>query len=152
MPVKRTSKTVETSSQGEVWRAEGAADQVSGVCADVATFVVGVDGKVESHEFNKVLVLSETELVGQVVTVVLVLLDWSNLTILVDVAVNLSGDGRELSNEVHGVLKRRSPVILLRDTILVRLGKCRVVVQLRETVSVWLTRNRTKLETNGGDS
>ncbi|KAH3977081.1 hypothetical protein HBI24_066430 [Parastagonospora nodorum] len=60
--VERTSKTVQTSSEREVRRAERAADQVRGVGADVSTLVVGVDGEVQTHQLNEVLVLGETEL------------------------------------------------------------------------------------------
>ncbi|KAH5685890.1 hypothetical protein HBI23_047490 [Parastagonospora nodorum] len=60
--VERTGKTVQTSSEREVRRAERAADQVRGVGADVSTLVVGVDGEVQTHQLNEVLVLGETEL------------------------------------------------------------------------------------------
>ena len=53
----------------------GGADQVGGVGTDVAALVVGVDGEVQAHELDEVLVLAEAELVGKVEGVVLVLLD-----------------------------------------------------------------------------
>ena len=64
--VQGTGKTVETSGEREERRGEGGADQVGGVGGNVATLVVGVDGEVQSHQLDKVLVLGETELVGQV--------------------------------------------------------------------------------------
>jgi hypothetical protein len=127
--VERTSETVQTGSEGEVRRAEGTADQVSGVGRDVATLVVSVDGEVETHKLNEVLVLGETELVGQVERVVLVLLDGCDLAVLVDVAVDLSGDGGQLGNEVHGVLESVLPVLGLLHALRVGLGEVRLVLE-----------------------
>ena len=127
--MERTSKTVKTSSQGKIGGAESAANQVGGVSADVSTLVVGVDGEVEPHELNEVLVLGESELVGQVVGVVLILLDRSNLAILVDVAENFSGDGRKLGDEVHGILESVLPVLGLGHTLSVGLGEVGLVLE-----------------------
>lgn len=127
--VERTSETVETSSQGEVRRAERATNQVSGVGRDVATLVISVDGEVQAHQLNKVLVLGETELVGQVEGVVLVLLDGGDLAVLVDVAVDLGSDGGELGNEVHGVLEGVLPVLRLVDALGVGLGEVGLVLE-----------------------
>ena len=127
--VERTSKTVETGSQRQVRRAESRSNQVGGVGADVAALVVGVDGEVESHQLNKVLVLGETELVGQVERVVLVLLDGSNLAVLVDVAVDLGGESGELRDEVHGILKGVLPVLRLVHTLGVGLGEVGLVLE-----------------------
>jgi hypothetical protein len=127
--VERTSKTVETSSEGQVWRAESTADQVGGVSTDVAALVVSVDGEVQAHQLNKVLVLGETELVGQVERVVLVLLDGRDLAILVDVAVDLGGNGGQLCDEVHGVLKGVLPVFSLLHALGVGLGKVGLVLE-----------------------
>jgi hypothetical protein len=127
--VERTSKTVETSGEGKHWGGEGTADQVGGVGRDVTTLVVSVDGEVESHQLNKVLVLAETELVGEVEGVVLVLLDWSNLAALEDVLVDSGSDGWELGDQVHGVLEGVTPVLLLVDTLGVGLGEGRLVLK-----------------------
>jgi hypothetical protein len=121
--VERTSKTVEASGQGQEGGAQGAADQVSGVGADVATLVVGVDGQVETHQLNEVLVLAEAELVGKVERVVLVLLDGSDLAALEDVLVDARSNVGQLGNQVHGVLKGVAPVLLLVDTLGVGLGE-----------------------------
>ena len=56
--------------------------------------MIRVDGQVEAHQLNEVAVISKAKLVSQVVAVVLVLLNWSNLAILVNVAVDFCGDGR----------------------------------------------------------
>lgn len=127
--VERTSETVQTSSEGQVWRAESTADQVGGVCADVAALVVGVDGQVQAHELNEVLVLGETELVGQVVGVILVLLDGRNLAVLVDVAVDLGRDCGKLGDEVHGILKGVLPVLGLLHSLGVCLGEVGLVLE-----------------------
>ena len=127
--VKRTSQTLETGREGEHGGAQSGTNQVGGVGADVTTLVVRVNGQVQTHEFNKVLVAREAELVGQVERVVLVLLDSRDLAILEDVAVDLSGDGGQLGDQVHGVLESVGPVLLLVNTLGVGLGEGRLVLQ-----------------------
>lgn len=102
---------------------------MSSVGADVATLVVGVDGQVQPHELNEVLVAGEAKLVGQVVGVVLVLLDGGNLAVLEDIAVDAGGNGGELGNEVHGVLEGVLPVLRFRNTTGVSLGESRLVLK-----------------------
>ena len=91
--------------------------------------MVRVDGQVQAHKVNEVLVSSKTELVGQVETIILVSLGGGDLTILVDVAVDLGGNGGELSNQVHGVLEGVVPVVFLVDALRVRLGELRLVLK-----------------------
>ncbi|TMW48369.1 hypothetical protein DOY81_006551 [Sarcophaga bullata] len=51
--VQRTSQTVHTGSKGEVGIAQGRANQVHGVGRYIATFVITVDGQVETHQFGE---------------------------------------------------------------------------------------------------
>lgn len=127
--VKWASKTVKTGSERKHWGGESGSDQVGGVGGNVSTLVISVDSEVESHELNESLVVTETELVGVVEGVILVLLDWSNLAILVDVLVDAGSDGWELCNQVHGVLEGVSPVVLLIDALGVGLGEGRLVLK-----------------------
>lgn len=127
--VEWASKTVQASGEGEHGRAESRADQVSGVGADVTTLMVSVDGEVESHQLNESLVVAEAELVGVVEGVILILLDWGDLAILVDVLVDPGSNGWELRDQVHGILESVSPVILLVDTLGVGLREGRLVLE-----------------------
>lgn len=127
--VERAGETVETSGQGQEGRAEGRADQVGGVGADVAALVVGVDGEVETHELNEVGVAAEAELVGKVERVVLVLLDSGDLAALEDVLVDAGSDGGELGNEVHRVLESVAPVVALVHTLGVGAGERRGLLE-----------------------
>jgi hypothetical protein len=88
-----------------------------------------VDGQVQAHELNKVLVLAKSKLVGKVERVILVLLDWDVLAILEYILVDAGGNGWELCNEVHRVLESVSPVVLLVDTSRVCLGERRFVLE-----------------------
>lgn len=92
-------------------------------------YMVRVDGEVQSHQINKVLVSTKAELVGQVEAVVFVSLDGRNLSVLVDVAVDLGSDGGELGNQVHRVLKGVAPVVLLVEALGVRLCERRLVLK-----------------------
>jgi len=127
--VQRTSQTVETGGQREHGRAQSATNQVGGVGADVSTLVVSVDGQVQTHQLNEVVVVAVAELVGQVERVVLVLLDRGDLAVLEDVAVDLGRNGGQLGNEVHRVLEDVGPVVLFVDALRVRLGEGRLVLE-----------------------
>lgn len=127
--VKGTGETIETGGKREHGRGQGRADQVSGVGRDIATLVVRVDGQVETHQLNEVGVLSEAQHVGQVVAIVLVLLDLGNLTVLEDVAVDTGSNAGQLSDQVHAVLEGVLPVVLLVDTTVVGLGKLRLALE-----------------------
>lgn len=127
--VERAGKTVKAGGKGEVGGAESGANQVGGVGRDVATLVVSVDGQVETHELNEVLVLSEAELVGEVEGVILVLLGGGDLAVGVDVAVDAGGNVGELANEVHGVLESVLPVLGLLHALGVGLGEVGLVLK-----------------------
>lgn len=127
--VKGTGQAVQTGGQRKHGGAQSATDKVGGVGADVATLVVRVDGEVQTHELNEVLVVAEAQLVGQVEGVVLVLLDRGDLAVLEDVAVDLGGNGGQLGNEVHGVLEGVVPVVLLVHALGVGLGEGRFVLE-----------------------
>lgn len=115
--VERAGETIETSSKRQHGGAESASNQVGGVCADVAALVVSVDGEIQSHQLDEVLVLTEAKLVSKVETVVLVLLDSSDLSALEDILVDSCGNRRELGNQVHGVLESVTPVFRLAHTL-----------------------------------
>lgn len=127
--VKRTSKTVQTSSQRQHWGAESRSDQVSGVGTDVSSLVIGVNGEVESHQLDEVLVLSKAELVGEVERVILVLLNLSNLSSLEDVLVDAGSNGWELGDQIHGVLEGVLPVLSLLHALGVSLCECGLVLK-----------------------
>ena len=65
---------------------------MGGVSTDIAALVVGMNCEIQSHQFDEVLVLAESELVGEVVGVVLVLLYSGHFAIFVDIAVDSGGD------------------------------------------------------------
>ena len=127
--VEGTGETLETGGEGEHGGAQSRANQVGSVGADVTTLVVGVDGQVETHQLNEVLVSTEAKLVGQVEGVILVLLDGGDLAILEDVAVDTGSNGGQLGNEVHGVLEGVVPVLLLVNTLGVGLGEGGLVLE-----------------------
>lgn len=127
--VKRSSETIETSSKREHGGAESTANQVGGVGTDVTTLVIGVDGKVQSHQLNEVVVVCETELVGKVETVILILLDSGNLSSLEDILVDAGGDSWELGNQVHRILESVSPVLSLLHSLSICLGESGFVLE-----------------------
>ena len=130
VPVQRPSETVQRSGKRQERVRERRADEVAGVGRDVAALVVRVDGDVEAHELDKLLVVAVAEQGGQVGRVVLVLVNLRELAVAVDVAEDAAGNVGELGDQVHRVVKRGLPVLALVHAVSVRLGEGRVVVEL----------------------
>ena len=126
-----TGETVERGGKGQEGVGEGGSDQVSSVGRDVSTLVVRVDGNVQSHQLDELLVVAKAEQGSEVGRVVLVGVNGRELAVAVDVSEDSSGNVGELGNEVHRVVKGGLPVVSLVDTVGVGLGEGRVVVELR---------------------
>lgn len=69
--VEGSGEAVESGGEGEVRVGKGGSDEVGRVGGDVASFVVGVDGQVESQELDELGVVV-AQLQGEVVGPVLV--------------------------------------------------------------------------------
>lgn len=124
--VEGTSKTVKTSGKGKEGGGEGGTDQVGGVGGNVTTLVISVDGEVKSQKLNKLLVLTKAKQGSKVLGVISGGVGVTELTIFEDVAVNAGSDSRELGKEVNRVLVGVLPVLLLVNTLLIRLGESRL--------------------------
>jgi len=96
---------------------------------DVTTLMISVDGKVQSHQLNKILVFPETQLICEVEAVVLVLLNGGDLAALEDVLVNPGGDSWELSDQIHRIFESMSPVLGLFHALSVCFRKGRFVLE-----------------------
>lgn len=135
--MKRSGKTLETSTVRKERIAESAANKVSGVGRDVATLVVTVQSKVETEEILEVLVLLArlAEHSGIVVRPILLKVDLSrqSTAAAVSVLVDLGGNGRQLSQQGDTVVKGRLPVVGLVETLLVGLGELGLVVESRNS-------------------
>jgi hypothetical protein len=97
------------------------------VCGDVATFVIArteyklhrkcgnghnnrpVDGDVESEQFNKTFVLTEPEEGCKIVRVILCGIDGWKFTLAKDIAVDTTGDVRQLGNPTRDVKRGPTP-------------------------------------------
>lgn len=119
--MERTGETIEASGQRQHRRAKSTSDQMSGVGADITTLVISVNGQVKSHQFDKVLVIGKAKLVGHVVAIIFVLLNWCDLAVFVEVAVYSGSNGGKLGDKVHRVLKCMLPVFTLLDTFCIGL-------------------------------
>ena len=125
-----SGETVERSGKGQEGVRQRGSDKVTSVSGHVSTLVVRVDGDVQPHELDELLVVSETEKGGQVGGVVLVLVNLGELSISEDVSEDSAGNVGELGNEVHRVVEGGLPVLALVDTLRVGLGEGGVVVEL----------------------
>lgn len=97
--------------------------------ADIATFMVDVNGKVESHEFGKLFVVAEAKLTGQIVAVVLILFDWDDATLVERIPVDSRGNSWQFGNEIHHIVEGIEPVILLVDAFGVCFGEGRFSIK-----------------------
>lgn len=91
-----------------------------------------MNGDVESEKFDESGVLAETEEIGKIPGVVLGCIDGRKLATAINIAVNATGNIGKLGDEVHGILKSRAPVLLLRNALLISFGEGRIVVKLTE--------------------
>lgn len=128
--MKRTGKTVQSSGVRQEGVGKSGTDQVTSVRRDVSTLVVRVDGNVQSHQVDELLIVTVTEHGSKVGRVILVGVNGWEFSITVDVSEDSSGDSGELGDEVHRVIEGGLPVLSLVDTLRVGLGKGRVVVEL----------------------
>jgi hypothetical protein len=127
--MKGTSQAIECSSIGKERIREGRANKLASMCGNVATLVITVDGDVETEELGECLVVTEAKKSRQIGRVVLVGIDGRKLAFAEDITVNSTGNVGQFGNEVHRILEGRSPVVLLVDALLVRLGKCGIMVK-----------------------
>jgi len=127
--VEWAGETVHGGREREVWIGQGGADQVGGMGGYVASFVVGVDGQVQPHQFSELLVVVSDH-IGEVFTPIGVLVNNSeSSTVSVKVVVDLGGNGWKLGDQVHGVFEGVFPVFRLVGTFGVFGGKDRFAVE-----------------------
>jgi hypothetical protein len=144
--MERARETVERGGERKEGVGESRANEFSGVGRDITTFVVAVNGDVETHQFHERLVVAESEQGGQVVGIVLGGVNRWEFSLAVNVPVDTSSDVGKLGDtrrktvrnmekinqsdglQVHGIFESRTPVLLLGHAILVGFGKGGVVI------------------------
>lgn len=129
--VEWASKTVEGSRVREIRISQSRSDQVGSVGRDVTTFVITVDGEVTSEAFLD-FVLLITQHVSEVSSPVEVWVSGNDITTLVEVSVDQSGDSWHLGNEVDTILVDWVPVLGFMDTLSVSLGEFTVGLEVEE--------------------
>ena len=77
---------------------------MSGVCTDVATFMVAMNHKVEAHEFHEGGVV-KAEHRRQVGGPVLVRVDGGHIAILENVSVDVGGYGWQFCNNIYCIVQ-----------------------------------------------
>ena len=95
--------------------------------------MIGMDGQVQSHEFDELFVFAVAHEMSEIVAIVLALVNGGEFAVFVDVAVDAGGDGREFGDERHGVFKCVFPVFLLIDTLRIGLCECGFMFQCRDS-------------------
>ena len=68
------------------------------MCRDVTTFVVGVDGNVKAEELNESLLVPEAQEIGEVVRIILGVVNGRELSRAEDIAVDSSSNVGKLGN------------------------------------------------------
>ena len=77
---------------------------MAGVCADVATLVVSVDGQVQPHQLCEVRLVIVAKHRGEVGRPILIRVNAANLSVTVEVPVDGSGQRGQLGYQVHSIL------------------------------------------------
>eukprot|EP00160_Parvularia_atlantis_P013015 Unigene2679_Nuclearia_a/m.8289 Unigene2679_Nuclearia_a/g.8289 ORF Unigene2679_Nuclearia_a/g.8289 Unigene2679_Nuclearia_a/m.8289 type:complete len:374 (+) Unigene2679_Nuclearia_a:476-1597(+) len=126
--VQRTGEAVEARSERDVRVRQGRADEMRRVGRDVAALVRRMDDEVQAHELDE-LGLVVAELDGERLAPVRAGLGRDDAAVLVGVAVDARGDVRQLGQQVHRVLVRRLPVLVLVDALGVGRGEGRLGVE-----------------------
>ena len=130
--VKRTGETVQSSSEGQHGTRQGGTNEMGRVSRDITTLMIGMDSQIQSHQFNELIILTESHQMSEIVSVILVFFDGGEFTVLVHVAVNSGCDGGKLGDQGHGILESVFPVFLLVETLGISLGKGRLLFQCRD--------------------
>lgn len=135
--MERTSQTLETSAIRKEGIAESAANEMGGVSRNVATFVVTVEGEVETEKILEALVLlaSLAQHGSKVVRPILLEIDLGgeSTATTVRVLVDLSSNGGQLGEQFNAVVKGGLPVVSLVEALLIGLGELGVVVEGRDS-------------------
>lgn len=108
--VEWAGETVHGGGEGEVWVGEGRTNQMTGVRADVATFMIGMNGQVQPHQFSELFVIVPDH-IGKILGPIGIWVDNSESgSVSVEVVVDLGGHTWKFGDQVHGVLERVFPV------------------------------------------
>jgi hypothetical protein len=121
--VERTGESIQSSGVGEVGIRESRSDQVSSVSRSIASLVIGMDAKIQPHQFIKgrVVVSQHATEVARIIKRRV----FGNNSIKVNVAVDSGSNLRDDGKDVENILKSILVVFILGNTISIRLGKGR---------------------------
>jgi len=95
---------------------------VCGVGTDVASLVIAVNYKIQSHQFMEILV-GEAKHLCKVAGLIQAVIGGNEFSVVVGVAVDLGSNARQEGDEIQSVLVHVVPVFGLRNTIVIGLGK-----------------------------
>lgn len=96
---------------------------------NITTFMIGVDGQVQSHQFDELFIFAVSHQMSEIVSVIFILDDAGKFSTLIDILVDSGGDTREFCDHGHGILEGVFPVLLLVNTFGISLGEGGLVFQ-----------------------
>src|SRR5271170_4417868 len=121
--MKRSGKTIQPSRKRQHWTRQCRPDKMCSMSRNIPSFMIGMDGQIQSHEFDELFVFTVAHQMGEIVSVIFTLVDGLEFAVFVDVTVDAGGDGGEFGDEGHGVFKDIFPVFLLVDTLCIGLSE-----------------------------
>lgn len=131
--MERSSESVKTGRERKVRIGESRSNQVSGVSGNISSFVISMDGDVESHEFVELRV-GEAKHIGIVSTIVEGSISGGNvLVITVLVGEYNSSNSRALGGKIKAIFEGRFPVLGLVDTTVVGFHEVRLRLAHEDT-------------------
>ena len=90
-----------------------------------------MNGNVKTHKLDECRVFTKAKKRSQIPGVILAGVNSRELALSIDIAEDATSNVGELGNQIHSIFEGGLPVLLLGDTLLVGLGKRRVVVELK---------------------
>ena len=120
--MQRAGQSVQASREGVIGVRKRGANQVRGMCADVAALVVGMDDEVQARQVFVTLVLHAHHL-GEVSAPIQAGVHLRDFAAVILQIVDKSRDDRQLSGQVQAVLQHRLPVLLLAHTFVIAPGE-----------------------------
>jgi len=95
---------------------------MGGVCADVTSFVIRMDGQIEADEFVELSVV-EAEHMGEVGSPIEVIIGGDELVLVIEMSIDVGGDLGKAGDQIEGIFESITPIFGLLHSFLIMLGE-----------------------------
>lgn len=127
--VQWSSKAVHGSGEGKIRISKCRSDEVAGVCRDISSLMIRVNGKISSNALLH-LMLVEPKHVREVASPIESVIRSDEVATVVLVPVDSGADVRQLGKQIHRILEIMLPVLSLVGSRLISLEELAVDLQV----------------------